>query len=1035
MKGVGSHSNDWAYYPSPSSNLSAFAAPFSVNRFSPNDVVSALPFPDSAESALQPRSYGYDFFSNPIRELDSAPPPSKPYGYSVVDSSSSVRLPQFKSLGLATMDSFSYDQCSSNNGGEPSHVDSQFYYSSYVPSPIHDPAPSVVPNNWPALSSGFASLDGSTIADFAKNSPEVGFIGPSAGLWNQFAELNHGKGMHVGVGTSFSANQTNVAGSAVEERMNQGGQEGTDSVNSKVAQTTGWEKQSIPAASADHLDSKSCLWGSFKPTPVEVSGISVMGSTLLPLETHGEAPAKAGDSGNLSRVSSYDKFSRQRCDRPLRVDTTSSSPIPGLVMDLKMNNDPTDGDLGNNNLYKVMEADQGLSSGTSGGFDLSHLRLHLERNEPFSSNNGMDKIDPRNVVDYIFKETNGVQDSHKTEKFSGYVIQEPQNCLLDTDNNVKRSSKISNNNHDLNDFVHQEDIDLRKIPALNFKYPNCNSYNATRNTSFQSEPSCNSEVKYLNGVTEVKEKNVPPVKPIHHRDSRTSWIDHSLVDENKLLYHKPETDGANAGNNMNETDVSAGSNVNDDLKCGISQIPENTLSSTTVVDATKSLEKSAEKVLSPKLNVQMLVDTMHNMSELLLFHCMNDACELKEQDFNVLKVVISNLNACSLKNAERITRLQEFPSPHPGTSRHARESCKLQQNASFVKHQVTQLVPEIPKVELENPLVEEAKNLHIKSGKLVQQLSSSISPRGDAEMKKEDEMTKALKKILSENLHDDDDDDDEVESQTSVLYKNLWLEAEASLCSIHYKARYNQMKNEIKRLKQKDVGDQSNISQSFATHIDADANAKNMPGSKSSIDMNKPNPLTPEGNTSQNLDSLVQNSNLSSTKKDVGNGEASVLARFHILRTRGDNSPSKGKEVQTHINFSQESPLLSKMKVDDHEASVMARFHILKSRVEDLSSSSKDTLLDGFADKGMDNTILDAKASVVESLDVHVNPSIVHLSSYSAVDKSIPKELQLDLEESEEIQPCENHKFDYNNQHPADGLASEWEHVSRLEGC
>ena len=222
MKGVGSHNNDWAYYASPSSNLSAFAAPFSVNRSSSNDV--SAPFRDSAESAdavvppiqfpVQPRSYGYDFFSNPIRELDSTPPPSKPYGYSVIDSSS-AQLPHFNSLGLAPMDSFSYDQCS--NSTKPNLVEAQPYFPSYISSPINDLSASMAPSHWPS-SSGFASLDGSSLGDYAKNSPEVGFTGQRAGLWNQFSEVNH----QVGVGSSFSSNQTNVAGSVVEERMNQG---------------------------------------------------------------------------------------------------------------------------------------------------------------------------------------------------------------------------------------------------------------------------------------------------------------------------------------------------------------------------------------------------------------------------------------------------------------------------------------------------------------------------------------------------------------------------------------------------------------------------------------------------------------------------------------------------------------------------------------------------------------------------------------------------------------------------------------------
>lgn len=49
-------------------------------------------------------------------------------------------------------------------------------------------------------------------------------------------------------------------------------------------------------------------------------------------------------------------------------------------------------------------------------------------------------------------------------------------------------------------------------------------------------------------------------------------------------------------------------------------------------------------------------------------------------------------------------------------------------------------------------------------------------------------------KVLSENF----DYEEETESQ-SLLYKNLWLEAEAELCSINYKARYNRMKIEMEK--------------------------------------------------------------------------------------------------------------------------------------------------------------------------------------------------------------------------------------------
>lgn len=34
-----------------------------------------------------------------------------------------------------------------------------------------------------------------------------------------------------------------------------------------------------------------------------------------------------------------------------------------------------------------------------------------------------------------------------------------------------------------------------------------------------------------------------------------------------------------------------------------------------------------------------------------------------------------------------------------------------------------------------------------------------------------------------------------------LLYRNLWLEAEAALCAINYKARFNRMKIELENCK------------------------------------------------------------------------------------------------------------------------------------------------------------------------------------------------------------------------------------------
>ena len=54
----------------------------------------------------------------------------------------------------------------------------------------------------------------------------------------------------------------------------------------------------------------------------------------------------------------------------------------------------------------------------------------------------------------------------------------------------------------------------------------------------------------------------------------------------------------------------------------------------------------------------------------------------------------------------------------------------------------------------------------------------------------------AIKKVLEENFHSGE----EMDSQ-GHLFKNSWLEAEAKLCSISYRARFDRMKIEIEKLK------------------------------------------------------------------------------------------------------------------------------------------------------------------------------------------------------------------------------------------
>ncbi|CAK8567721.1 unnamed protein product [Lathyrus sativus] len=1139
MKGFGSYT-DWSYYASPSSNLSAFATPFSVNRSSPNGV--SPPFIDPGDAARTGFPYRY---------------PDQYYGT------------------------------------KPNLVEPHQYFNSYGVLQDRNSA-SVVPDHWSSFS-GFTASDGVSRADYANKANELGFAGQTVAnqfaefgngkgnqigvgvnkpnelgfvgqtvadqfedfgngkanqigvgtskpnelgfvgqmVANQFADFGNGKGNQIGVGGGFALN-TNFTGSVADERMKSGCQDVTvshvegphmigwdrhslassvDPLNDKpfwwrttkltsagcqditdshgeVPHMIDWEKHSLPT-SGDCVDDKSCWWRPTKPMPVDFSHTSVLQSPPLSLETHHEPPLKlAVDSGDhhFSYTGVYDKHLGQQ-DKQTRVDTVSSTSITGSGTDLNLGIFVPDGGSGHKKFNDIKEA--------AACFGLN-LSMNLDSNEASSSNNAMvsDMDDSGDVVDYKDKARhefqhllpnpgllslglNAIQGVNSVDKsfecvgdpcnpsvdspcwkgapaahFSYYessealppenvpknecfgsVIREPQNFLLDGKNNVKKPCDRSFQMHI--QIADQQTYSVGSSSKQNsetrFASDDCNVVNAG---PFHSEPSCDYELQYQDDITKMKDNSVPPTKPIAC-ESGSSHDEDQVTEENKLASQKLHSlciGGTDAGCNEN---ISSSS--------GTSRTEGHTLPlSSSVGAASTTSEKTAGKVSTEDLNAQMLVDTMNKFSQLLLNHCLNDACELEEQNCNILKDVITNLNTCVLKNVERINLAQAFLLRQPETSKCAVETCELRKGV-----QLTKIGPD----EHENQLAQKT-DLCFGSEKPHWMPSGFISPSSGAEMTemtKEENMTKAIKNILSENF---DDDDAEATVSQTLLYKNLWLEAEAALCSVSYKNRYNQMKIEMEKqsYKQRDMEQHSksevipslSTSESSAIEVNkclnADSSAQNLADLAATIpkehsqlkfssDMNRLNSLTPEADGGQNLYNFIKNYAVSGTNKEVaGNDEASVMARYNVIKSRADKSriianaletPSDIADMfapqetdnQNQVNFCRDFPILEKNKAN-YETSVLARFHVLKSRAaaEDSSSVSSTEKLFEFSGEGIKETVTTKDALEGESLNAN-------LDFYTAVDKTTPKEINLDWGN---IQPTDYH---------FDGLASDWEHV------
>ncbi|KAA8540104.1 hypothetical protein F0562_026796 [Nyssa sinensis] len=295
-----------------------------------------------------------------------------------------------------------------------------------------------------------------------------------------------------------------------------------------------------------------------------------------------------------------------------------------------------------------------------------------------------------------------------------------------------------------------------------------------------------------------------------------------------------------------------------------------------------SLPKLHVGVSTPNMNVQMLVNAMHNLSELLLFHCSNDASALNEQNHEALGHTINNLDACKSKKIACMTPTRESMFSQQGISHKLGELPDLHEGASAGRPKVTREAAANSHGQLDCQCMHEEKRNYYKHCKKADKFSDLVSLRDDADSEIDDDMVQAIKKVLNENFHGEE----EKQSQT-LLYKNLWLEAEAALCSISYRARFNRLKNEMEKCKSYKAKDVSEDTRAV----------EKLPSSDVSPNPNITHRLTPEAKDSPIPDTSPLDSPISSTtsRNDV---EASVMARYQVLKFRGDSSNSANTEGQ-----------------------------------------------------------------------------------------------------------------------------------------
>ncbi|KAL3524480.1 hypothetical protein ACH5RR_017314 [Cinchona calisaya] len=268
---------------------------------------------------------------------------------------------------------------------------------------------------------------------------------------------------------------------------------------------------------------------------------------------------------------------------------------------------------------------------------------------------------------------------------------------------------------------------------------------------------------------------------------------------------------------------------------------------------------------APKMDVQAFIRALQSISELLLFNSLTDSCALKDQDLDVLKHVRHNLDMVFSKKIGYLTQSQERmlqpqdtcdrlgDCPDPRMSNAAGQT-QCESVAGVKSHSC---------LDYQNTH-EETGNHGFAHGKAVN-FQPFYPLWNNFNVLSDDNMAQSIRKVLEENFHCGED----MESQ-ALLFKNLWLEAEAKLCSISYRARFDRMKIEMQKFKSNQTKAASGNISSFS----------------SSHDVNISDVASPKvENVSIQKTTVSSLPNLSSTS-NANDVESSVMTRFHILKCR-----------------------------------------------------------------------------------------------------------------------------------------------------
>nr|XP_034907958.1 uncharacterized protein LOC118043950 isoform X2 [Populus alba] len=976
---------------SSSSNLSASAPPFTVDRS------AAKPLLDLTEPtypvSLNPSLHNWvtsnshipnsrpDLFPISNLEFDSAPSPLA-FGYS----SPTSQMPSMSHpLVSASTDAVLYGQ------GNPSIVEAKPYYpSSYVSPAIASDGSLKIPNQsgYELLStSHVGTSNGSSRDDYSQSLVVLDHTAQWSGLWEGVTDWHQSKKMQLDGGFSAKENFINQGFSAFKDISKcEETSLGIDMVGRQMH---------TESASTGQLDYKAFLGEKPKFIPAGYSTPSPLVFPSVAPQAYPQVPSSNVVNSAINQmpeVISYGKSSRKRDASP-NDSMLVMKPSPAVVVrfpgqdtySFKNMNTGCNGDEKGNNSSSVQEPNPFISSEGKVFYDSSQINFHLKQNDDYlaeisSKNNEMpsNKNISVDFFDQLFKEKmdnkvhrnldffNLAMDGHEAIGSVENTSESLDHYNPAVDSPCWKGAPVSH----LSAFEISEVVDpliLKKVEAGNGLSPQGPQISpSATNDAVKACPEKQSNISVPLNHESLEHQQVSLFKrplvakvlfreeiddagkygpyqriPSYCHEAQISDViddetrkESILSDFNSLHTEQRSLEDGEWLSKKNSYVADVRRKINDDPDDCSSHVPFHAIEQV-LCSPPSSEHAPAQHTQSPgeesssKMHARTLVDTMHNLAELLLFYSSNDTCELKDEDFDVLKDVINNLDICISKNLERKISTKESLIPQPATS------------------QFRGKLSDLYKGQLEFQHFEDEEEHKIASDKRKEKLSNWVSTRCAADTVKDDNMTQAIKKVLAKNFPIKEESDSQI-----LLYRNLWLEAEASLCSVNYMARFNRMKIEMEKGNSQKANEKSMV-------------RENLSRPKVSSDIL---PADDKGSPVQDvsfLDSSVLSSNSHSDD---------VMARFHILKSRVDDSNSMSTSAVEKLSSSKVSPDLNLFEklacgtkdsikpnlsiqdshmsgtssnaddVSSHADDVIARFHILKCRVDNSSSGNTSAM-------------------------------------------------------------------------------------------